>query len=168
VKVVLEGIRRLIQFAIITLLSGCSSVDHGLPNRIRGDIVRAREIEAEVGNNLQILLCVGLIRDDDLELANTALHRCLDIVGWPDRMEEEYARELETSDIKEIEVITGKLLEEKSSTVKRLGANHEKLTNAYHRYSASHASLSALKFVIGGLITVLGLVVVVWIFIRRI
>lgn len=152
----------LLCLSSLLLASGCGSWGSGnnLPVSLNKDIERKHEIESQIQDNLQILLYVGYINNENIELANSALKTCLDIIGAPDEREREYASKMDLEEVDRVSRDTKFLLSEQVKVHKRLHQKQDKLANAYYKYSSSHHSLNTLRWFLGGTVAMLGLLCV--------
>lgn len=83
------------------MTAGCTSIDSDRPLRIRQAHVSIREIDSALDNSLQILLYAGRIQQD-LNVANSALDGCIEIVGAPDSQEKILAAHMTSDEINSI------------------------------------------------------------------
>lgn len=162
-------IRAGVSVACMILLTGCQSiVNYDLPNQLQRDIARRQAVDSDVRNNLQVLLYAGMNRNDDLELANAALATCLDIVGWPDPMEKEYASHLTRLDVQALSEHTGELLTEQSQLNARINKHQERMTNEYYKYGAVYSVFSAIKQFLSYAIPSVLIFILLFFFLRRV
>ncbi|MDR1255468.1 MAG: hypothetical protein LBJ94_00880 [Puniceicoccales bacterium] len=152
---------------VASMLSGCAGVDYGLAAAVKRDMERSRSIAMEVDNSLQILLYAGLENiERDSVLTKAALNGCLEITGWPDRMEQEYAHTLTESDVKNVAQRSAAMVKERDSIAKRINSNSERLAADFAKYAASHESLGAIKWFTGSLVIMLGFAALFWFLLR--
>lgn len=140
---------------ILLTFSGCQTTQ--LPESIALKARRLKEINADLHNNMQILLAFSQQEDCDLALANKAIDGVFVIVGRPDSQEMLVAKCLEEKDVNNLINNSVDLKKEKAKLIKEIEGQQKELSTNYYKFKESHAVVGFIKY-IGSILTIIALI----------